>query len=179
MGLTRHGVKHAAKPTTIMGEWEENPKSQLDNCAEIVQKGGQPNMTLFRCPHTYDMPRHARTLLMLAPIAAAAAYAMALATMGGRVWMGRALAAAAAMNVATLLGYGLDKWRAIRGGRRVSEAVLLGLAALGGSPGALVAQRLFRHKTAKRSFQVAFWILVILQAAIVIAVRIRGQASPW
>ncbi len=116
---------------------------------------------------------------MLAPIAAAVAYAMALATMCGRVWTGRAMAAAAAMNVATLLWYGLDKWRAIRGGRRVSEAVLLGLAALGGSPGALVAQRLFRHKTAKRSFQVAFWILVILQAAIVIAVRIRGQAAPW
>ncbi len=63
--------------------------------------------------------------------------------------------------------YGYDKRAARRGTWRVPERVLHGLALLGGSPGALLGQRVFRHKTAKRSFQFAFWAIVVLQVALI------------
>ncbi|MFC3550962.1 DUF1294 domain-containing protein [Lysobacter cavernae] len=67
------------------------------------------------------------------------------------------------LNAATAAVYGYDK--AIAGGRRrrVPERVLLGLALCGGSPGAFVAMRVFRHKTVKRGFRKAFWCIVTLQ----------------
>jgi uncharacterized membrane protein YsdA (DUF1294 family) len=70
-----------------------------------------------------------------------------------------------AVSVATLLAYGYDKAVAGRGPTRVPELVLLGLAALGGSPAALAAMALFRHKTAKASFRIRFWVVVALQVA--------------
>lgn len=63
--------------------------------------------------------------------------------------------------------YGLDKSAARRGGRRTREATLQLLALLGGWPGALVAQRVFRHKTRKQSFQVVFWCAVVVNCVVV------------
>lgn len=48
------------------------------------------------------------------------------------------LAWLAVMSVGTFLLFGFDKWRAGRGGERVSEARLLGLSALGGWLGGLL-----------------------------------------
>ena len=53
-----------------------------------------------------------------------------------------------------------DKRRAQGGGRRVPEATLHGMELLGGWPGAFVAQRLVRHKTAKGRYQAVFWLIV-------------------
>ncbi len=36
------------------------------------------------------------------------------------------------------------------------------LELIGGWPGAFLAQRVFRHKISKRSYQVEFWIIVLL-----------------
>ena len=71
-----------------------------------------------------------------------------------------------ALNVATVLVYGYDK--AIAGGtrRRVPERTLLALALFGGSPGALLAMGVFRHKTAKASFRRSMMAIVIVQAAL-------------
>lgn len=44
-----------------------------------------------------------------------------------------------AVNVLTLCVYGIDKIKAMRGGRRISEATLLLLAVSGGSIGAMLA----------------------------------------
>ena len=52
-------------------------------------------------------------------------------------------------SVVTLVVYGVDKRAAQRGSRRVPEGMLHAMALLGGWPGALVAQRLFHHKTLK------------------------------
>jgi len=62
--------------------------------------------------------------------------------------------------------YGVDKAAAIGGGWRIPEAFLHLLGFAGGWPGALVAQRVFRHKSRKVSFQVAFWIVAALNSAI-------------
>ena len=48
------------------------------------------------------------------------------------------------------------------------EATLYLLTALGGSPGAFAAMRLFRHKTVKGSFRIVFWLIVAVQAALLI-----------
>ena len=68
-----------------------------------------------------------------------------------------------AVNGCTLLLYGYDKLIAGSGRLRVPEKVLQGLALTGGSPAALLAQKLFRHKTIKGSFQLAYWAIVALQ----------------
>ncbi len=54
------------------------------------------------------------------------------------------------------LAYWLDKRLAQSESRRISESNLLFIAFLGGWPGAFAAQRVFRHKTRKVSFQTAF-----------------------
>ena len=63
-------------------------------------------------------------------------------------------------SVVTFLFYGLDKRAATRGGWRTSEARLHLFELLGGWPGALLAQRVFRHKTRKAEFQVVFYLAV-------------------
>src|SRR5689334_21304736 len=53
----------------------------------------------------------------------------------------------------TFLLYRHDKRRAQTGGWRISESTLHFFEFAGGWPGAFLAQRIFHHKTAKRSFQ--------------------------
>jgi uncharacterized membrane protein YsdA (DUF1294 family) len=65
-----------------------------------------------------------------------------------------------AASLVTLAAYGIDKSAARRGAGRISEQTLLILGLVGGWPGALVAQQLFRHKTRKRSFRRVFWTTV-------------------
>jgi uncharacterized membrane protein YsdA (DUF1294 family) len=76
----------------------------------------------------------------------------------------------AVMSLACFVAYGLDKHRAVNGGRRVPERTLHLLAFLGGWPGAYLGQRHFRHKTQKVSFRIVFWILVVLHVGLVAAV---------
>lgn len=60
--------------------------------------------------------------------------------------------------------YGIDK-AAVGGVWRFPEAFLHLLGFVGGWPGALVAQRVFRHKSRKVSFQVTFWTVAGLNIA--------------
>ncbi len=66
--------------------------------------------------------------------------------------------------------YARDKRRAGLGERRVPEAVLLGLALVGGSPAAAVAMLILRHKTRKASFLLKFAAVVALQVALAVVV---------
>jgi uncharacterized membrane protein YsdA (DUF1294 family) len=74
-----------------------------------------------------------------------------------------------AASVVALLAYGVDKAAARRGTMRISEQTLLLLGIIGGWPGAVVAQQLFRHKTRKRSFRRAFWGSVAANVALAAA----------
>ena len=76
----------------------------------------------------------------------------------------------AVMSLVCFLAYGLDKRKAVKGGRRVSEHTLHLMAFLGGWPGALLGQRHFRHKTQKVTFRIMFWMVVVCHVGIVGAV---------
>lgn len=82
-----------------------------------------------------------------------------------------ALAAVAysAVSAVTFLAYVSDKRAARRGGRRTPETCLHLLSLAGGWPGALVAQKVARHKTAKASFRFVFWWTVVLNIAAFVA----------
>ena len=67
-----------------------------------------------------------------------------------------------AMSFATFIVYALDKRAARLGQWRVKESTLHGLALLCGWPGALLAQHLLRHKSAKPGFRRVFWLSVAL-----------------
>ena len=67
-----------------------------------------------------------------------------------------------AASVAAAIAYGTDKFAAQSGASRTPERTLHVLALMGGWPGALVAQRVFRHKSRKPSFLFAFWATVTL-----------------
>ena len=68
------------------------------------------------------------------------------------LWMWWLAGAAVLVNVWVMLLFGWDKWRAVRGGWRVRERVLLWWMAAG-PIGGLVGMRVWRHKTCKGSFR--------------------------
>lgn len=70
------------------------------------------------------------------------------------------------INVVTFLIYGIDKYKAKRNRCRISEANLLLLAAMGGSIGALLAMRVFHHKTLHKHFSIGVPTMLVLQILI-------------
>lgn len=70
-----------------------------------------------------------------------------------------------AMSLVSLLLYWQDKQQARTQTWRTPEKVLHASELLGGWPGALLAQQLFRHKTRKVSYQLVCWAIVALHQA--------------
>lgn len=79
-----------------------------------------------------------------------------------------------AVNVVTFIVYGLDKWKARRGRWRIPESALLWLAVLGGSPAALLAMWLFRHKTKHNKFRYGVPVILAVQVAVAVALVGKG-----
>lgn len=73
-----------------------------------------------------------------------------------------ALLAYAVATPASFLLYRRDKAQARSDGWRTPESTLHLSELLGGWPGALLAQQMYRHKTRKLSFQLVFWGIVLL-----------------
>jgi len=80
------------------------------------------------------------------------------------------------VNCWTMIRFWQDKVRAQAGDRRIPEADLLGLALIGGSPGALLARRLFRHKTRKEPFSTYLLLITALQIGAAIGLMITWLA---
>lgn len=83
------------------------------------------------------------------------------------------------MSVLAFAVYGFDKSAARRGRQRVSERTLLTLGLVGGWPGALIAQQVFRHKTRKRTFRRGFWELVVLNVLLLAVLVAATTAWGW
>ena len=72
-----------------------------------------------------------------------------------------------AVNIATFLLYGIDKYKAKKSKWRISEATLLTMAAIGGSIGAWAGMRLWHHKTMHKKFKYGIPLIIIMQIALV------------
>lgn len=71
------------------------------------------------------------------------------------------------VNARTVHLFWQDKRYAREGRRRIPETSLLLMAALGGSPGAIIARPWFRHKTRKQPFSTYLWLIAAVQAALI------------
>jgi uncharacterized membrane protein YsdA (DUF1294 family) len=74
------------------------------------------------------------------------------------------------ISLITFVQYGWDKRQARKQKRRIPEKRLHLLALAGGTPGALLGQLAFRHKTQKKRFRIVFWGTVMLQAAVIVGI---------
>lgn len=72
-------------------------------------------------------------------------------------------------SVLTLVIYGADKLAARKAWRRVPESTLLLFGVVGGWPGAILGQQLFRHKTQKQPFRTYFMITVVVNVVVLLA----------
>lgn len=104
---------------------------------------------------------------MLAPAFASVFFATILgAGLTGKLSM-LVTEAYAAMSAIAFIAYGIDKSAANAGRWRTPESTLHALGLACGWPGAF-AQRLFRHKSRKQSFQTVFWATVAVNLAALI-----------
>jgi uncharacterized membrane protein YsdA (DUF1294 family) len=72
------------------------------------------------------------------------------------------LVAYGVVSVLAFFMYLGDKRKARADAWRTPENILHAVELAGGWPGALIAQQVFRHKTRKVSFQILFWVIVLL-----------------
>ena len=70
-------------------------------------------------------------------------------------------------NAAAFAAFGIDKYLAKTGAFRIPEKILFAVAAIGGSPGAIIGMKLFKHKTLHRTFTVGLPAIFILQVVLV------------
>ena len=73
-----------------------------------------------------------------------------------------------AVNIATFLLYGIDKYKAKKNQWRISEATLLLMAVIGGSIGAWAGMRLWHHKTMHKKFKYGIPLIIIMQVALAV-----------
>ena len=116
--------------------------------AHRPQKGFRPNQSRL----------NASAVILLCLLLAIPGYALSRlsARVDWRILVGVPLA----FSGFTFLAYRSDRRSAEAGEWRVPEATLHFVALIGGWPGAFLAQRTFRHKTSKISFQFVFWSIV-------------------
>ncbi|MET0987546.1 MAG: DUF1294 domain-containing protein [Steroidobacteraceae bacterium] len=70
------------------------------------------------------------------------------------------------LSVVTLFAYAWDKNAAMTRRWRTREQTLHMLELFGGWPGAWIAQKTLRHKSSKLSFQIEFWLCVVVNIAV-------------
>ena len=100
-------------------------------------------------------------LLVLGP-----AWALMKASAAMRWPLGWVFGAWATLAVVNFFLMGADKHRATSGAWRIPEATLHAFELAGGWPGSFLGQQVFRHKTAKGSYRVAFWLIVLVHQVV-------------
>ena len=72
------------------------------------------------------------------------------------------------INLFTFWAYGRDKYLAKKHEWRIPEIQLHTLEILGGTIGAFIGQKVFKHKYKKKSFLATFWATVVIQISLII-----------
>ena len=73
-----------------------------------------------------------------------------------------------AINLVAFFMYGIDKWKARRSKWRISEAMLLVLAVVGGSIGAWLGMKTWHHKTLHKKFRFGVPLILTVQILLLI-----------
>ncbi|MBE6272756.1 MAG: DUF1294 domain-containing protein [Bacteroides sp.] len=73
-----------------------------------------------------------------------------------------------AINAITFITYGIDKWKARKNKWRIPESTLLLLAVFGGSIGAFLGMRVWRHKTMHKKFKYGKPSILVLQIGLLL-----------
>ena len=90
-------------------------------------------------------------------------------------WIEATAISLAIWNAIVFILYGLDKLKAKRGGRRISEKTLFLAAALMGSLGAFLGMVVFRHKTKHTKFKIGVPLLLILNIAAIVVIALKME----
>ncbi|WEK54686.1 MAG: DUF1294 domain-containing protein [Candidatus Cohnella colombiensis] len=77
------------------------------------------------------------------------------------------------INVVGIMAMWIDKSRAKRSRRRIEEATLFRITAIGGGIGTTAGMRLFRHKTKHRSFVIFLPLMMFSQLGIILATILK------
>lgn len=72
------------------------------------------------------------------------------------------------INLFTYIAFYVDKKKAQKGKRRISEKELLQLSLIGGIIGALFGMKNFRHKTQKKSFYNKIYSILLLYICLIL-----------
>ena len=78
------------------------------------------------------------------------------------------------INLITFLAMYIDKRKAKKGKRRISEKTLFTLVALGGGIGGIAGMYLFRHKTKKTKFVIGFPMILIFEIIVAIVICLQN-----
>jgi len=71
------------------------------------------------------------------------------------------------INLLSFIIFGLDKKKAVKHQRRISENALLFITFFGGTIGAVLGMLIFRHKISKKSFLLKFGLVVVIQIILI------------
>ena len=77
------------------------------------------------------------------------------------------------VNAAGFLLMLADKYKAKRNLWRIPEATLMGVAAIGGSIGAIAGMNLFRHKTKHPKFYIGLPVILALQIVLIYLLALK------
>ena len=135
-----------------MGRTVEQPRKR-DGRARSVQNKGRGVAAGSGVRH------RAFKLLVLGLLCALPLAGSLQLALGGVYWP---LAIYILASIISYLLYRSDKRSAIASRQRIPEKWLHLSEGVGGWPGALVAQQLLRHKTRKLSYQLVFWLIILL-----------------
>ena len=78
------------------------------------------------------------------------------------------------INALSFLLMLVDKWKAKKNRRRIPEATLMGVSALGGSVGSLLGMYTFRHKTLHLKFTLGIPLILAAQCILVVLIMALG-----
>ena len=77
------------------------------------------------------------------------------------------------INLFAYILYGVDKSKSKKAMWRISERALIIIALVGGSVGALLAMKMFRHKTKHKKFTLGVPFILVLQIILLLLLLVK------
>lgn len=146
---------------SFVRETDENGRTRA---ARVAFVGVQIEDPAFQIAHwTWIVPLTTLVIVVLLAIVGVLHFAVPVAFL--------------AFSCLSFCAYWLDKYRAQHNDWRISEGTLHLFDLLGGWPGGLLAQHLFRHKVSKETFRVGFWSIVVINLVLVTIFTVLTHAK--